>query len=152
MRVTKKIKSDLEIIDNLQKITGYKLTKKSKEKSPRMILLQKVSNNEYNNPIKVQLLKTKNNNQNQYSNLLNMNITSLSLNNQKVSFIKKDVNYHQNKTKEELDIKNKDITKLKSSLITSNKNRILDSPKINNRYKNLTNKNINQSPSQKAQI
>ena len=150
MRVTKKIKSDLEIIDNLQKITGYKLTKKSKEKSPRMILLQKVSNNEYNNPIKVQLLKTKNNNQNQYSNLLNMNITSLSLNNQKVSFIKKDVNYHQNKTKEDLDIKNKDITKLKASLITSNKNRILDSPKLNNRYKNLTNKNINQSPSQKS--
>ncbi len=61
MRVTKKIKSDLDIIDSLQRITGYKLTKKSKEKSPRMIFLQKISSNDYNNPIKVQILKSKNN-------------------------------------------------------------------------------------------
>jgi hypothetical protein len=38
MRVTKKLKSDLEIIDSLQKITGYKLTKNTREKSPRVIL------------------------------------------------------------------------------------------------------------------
>ena len=56
MRVTKKIKSDLEIIDSLQKITGYKLTRNTKEKSPRMIFLQKITNNEGNIPIKVQLL------------------------------------------------------------------------------------------------
>ena len=62
MRVTKKFKSDLDIIDSLQRITGYKLTKKSKEKSPRMIFLQKISSNDDNNPIKVQILKSKNNN------------------------------------------------------------------------------------------
>ena len=79
MRVTKKLKSDLEIIDSLQKITGYKLTKNTIEKSPRMILLQKISNNnDANFPIKVQLLKTKNPNQNPNNNLINMNLTTIN--------------------------------------------------------------------------
>ena len=152
MRVTKKIKSDLEIIDSLQRITGYKFPKKSKEKSPRMILLQKVSNNEYNNPIKVQLLKSKNNNQNTISNFYNnMNITSYSLNKPKILVNKNDITYNNNKTKEEFDPKN-DINKLKASLITTNKNknRILDSPKSKTRFKNTTtNILISQSPNKK---
>ena len=145
MRVTKKIKSDLEIINDLQKITGYKLTKNPKEKSPRMILLQKISYNEYNNPIKVQLLKTKNNNQNHHSNLLNMNNTSLSSNKHKISFINNDNSYNTNRIREEFDIKKNDINKLKASLIATNKNKIQDSPKSNKRYKNTTVK-FEQSP------
>ena len=149
MRVTKKIKSDLEIIDNLQRITGYKLTKKTKGKSPPMILLQKISNNEYNNPIKVQLLKSKNNNQNTNSNLYNnMNITSYSLNKPKISINKNDISYSKNKIKEEFEIKN-DINKLKASLIITNKNRILDSPKSKTRYKNTTTNIISHSPIKK---
>ena len=97
MRVTKKLKSDLEIIDSLQKITGYKLTKNTIEKSPRMILLQKISNNnDANFPIKVQLLKTKNPNQNPNNNLINMNLTSLNSSNQKISFEKKDISFNKN--------------------------------------------------------
>ena len=65
-----------------------------------MILLQKVSNNDSNFPIKVQLLKSKNINPNKnlhnLNNNDNMNLTSLSLNKQKISFIKKEDNYHPN--------------------------------------------------------
>ena len=149
MRVTKKIKSDLEIIDSLQRITGYKLTKKTKEKSPRMIFLQKVSNNEYNNPIKVQLLKSKNNNQN--SNYFNMNITSYSSNKPKILVNKNDISYNMIKPKEDLELKN-DINKLKASLINTNKNKnkFLDSPKSNTRYKNSTVDIMNQSPIKKG--
>ena len=149
MRVTKKIKSDLEIIDSLQRITGYKLTKKTKEKSPRMIFLQKVSNNEYNNPIKVQLLKSKNNNQN--SNYFNMNITSYSSNKPKILVNKNDISYNKIKPKEDLELKN-DINKLKASLINTNKNKnkFLDSPKSNTRYKNSTVDIMNQSPIKKG--
>ena len=149
MRVTKKIKSDLEIIDSLQRITGYKLTKKTKEKSPRMIFLQKVSNNEYNNPIKVQLLKSKNNNQN--ANYFNMNITSYSSNKPKILVNKNDISYNKIKPKEDLELKN-DINKLKASLINTNKNKnkFLDSPKSNTRYKNNTVDIMNQSPIKKG--
>ena len=149
MRVTKKIKSDLEIIDSLQRITGYKLTKKTKEKSPRMIFLQKVSNNEYNNPIKVQLLKSKNNNQN--ANYFNMNITSYSSNKPKILVNKNDISYNKIKPKEDLELKN-DINKLKASLINTNKNKnkFLDSPKSNTRYKNSTVDIMNQSPIKKG--
>ena len=149
MRVTKKIKSDLEIIDSLQRITGYKLTKKTKEKSPRMIFLQKVSNNEYNNPIKVQLLKSKNNNQN--ANYFNMNITSYSSNKPKILVNKNDISYNKIKPKEDLELKN-DINKLKASLINTNKNKnkFLDSPKSNTRYKNSTADIMNQSPIKKG--
>ena len=149
MRVTKKIKSDLEIIDSLQRITGYKLTKKTKEKSPRMIFLQKVSNNEYNNPIKVQLLKSKNNNQN--SNYFNMNITSYSSNKPKILVNKNDISYNKIKPKEDFELKN-DINKLKASLINTNKNKnkFLDSPKSNTRYKNSTVDIMNQSPIKKG--
>jgi hypothetical protein len=154
MRVTKKIKSDLEIIDSLQRITGYKLTKKTKEKSPRMIFLQKVSNNEYNNPIKVQLLKSKNNNQNpNFLNLNNMNITSYSSNKPKILVNKNDISYTKIKPKEDLELKN-DINKLKASLINNNtnktKNKFLDSPKSNTRYKNSTINIINHSPIKKG--
>ena len=80
-----------------QKITGYKLTKNTREKSPRMILLQKISNNnDANFPIKVQLLKTKNPNQNPNNNLINMNLTSLNSSNQKISFEKKDISFNKN--------------------------------------------------------
>jgi len=149
MRVTKKIKSDLEIIDSLQRITGYKLTKKTKEKSPRMIFLQKVSNNEYNNPIKVQLLKSKNNNQN--ANYFNMNITSYSSNKPKILVNKNDISYNKIKPKEDFELKN-DINKLKASLINTNKNKnkFLDSPKSNTRYKNNTVDIMNQSPIKKG--
>ena len=149
MRVTKKIKSDLEIIDSLQRITGYKLTKKTKEKSPRMIFLQKVSNNEYNNPIKVQLLKSKNNNPN--ANYFNMNITSYSSNKPKILVNKNDISYNKIKPKEDLELKN-DINKLKASLINTNKNKnkFLDSPKSNTRYKNSTADIMNQSPIKKG--
>jgi len=149
MRVTKKIKSDLEIIDSLQRITGYKLTKKTKEKSPRMIFLQKVSNNEYNNPIKVQLLKSKNNNQN--ANYFNMNITSYSSNKPKILVNKNDISYNKIKPKEDFELKN-DINKLKASLINTNKNKnkFLDSPKSNTRYKNSTVDIMNQSPIKKG--
>ena len=103
MKVTKKLKSDLEIIDSLQRLTGYKLTKNIIEKSPRMILLQKISNNDSNFPIKVQLLKSKNINPNKNLRNLNnndkMNLTSLSLNKQKISFIKKEDNYRPNKNR-----------------------------------------------------
>ena len=154
MRVTKKIKSDLEIIDSLQRITGYKLTKKTKEKSPRMIFLQKVSNNEYNNPIKVQLLKSKNNNQNpNFLNLNNMNITSYSSNKPKILVNKNEISYTKIKPKEDLELKN-DINKLKASLINNNtnknKNKFLDSPKSNTRYKNSTINIINHSPIKKG--
>ena len=144
MRVTKKIKSDLDIINSLQRITGYKLTKKLKEKSPRMIFLQKISNNEYNNPIKVQILKSKNNN-NQ-----NINMTSFNTNLSQISIPNNDINYYKNKIKEELGINN-DINKLKKSFVLTNKNKnkFLESPKTNRRYKNTTINLANQSPTKK---
>ena len=144
MRVTKKIKSDLDIINSLQRITGYKLTKKQKEKSPRMIFLQKISNNEYNNPIKVQILKSKNNN-NQ-----NINMTSFNTNLSQISIPNNDINYYKNKIKEELGINN-DIHKLKKSFVLTNKNKnkFLESPKTNRRYKNTTINLSNQSPTKK---
>ena len=144
MRVTKKIKSDLDIINSLQRITGYKLTKKLKEKSPRMIFLQKISNNEYNNPIKVQILKSKNNN-NQ-----NINMTSFNTNLSQISIPNNDINYYKNKIKEELGINN-DINKLKKSFVLTNKNKnkFLESPKTNRRYKNTTINLSNQSPTKK---
>jgi hypothetical protein len=55
MRVTKKLIRDLEVVDSLQRITGYESNKYSREKSPRTILLQKISSNSNNIPIKVQL-------------------------------------------------------------------------------------------------
>ena len=143
MRVTKKIKSDLDIIDSLQRITGYKLTKKSKEKSPRMIFLQKISSNDYNNPIKVQILKSKiNNNQ-------NVNMTSFNTNLSKISVINNDINYKK-KLKGELGINN-DFNKLKNSLVLTNKNKnkFLESPKTNRRYKDMTINMTNQSPTKK---
>ena len=144
MRVTKKIKSDLDIINSLQRITGYKLTKKLKEKSPRMIFLQKISNNEYNNPIKVQILKSKNNN-NQ-----NINMTSFNTNLSQIYIPNNDINYYKNKIKEELGINN-DINKLKKSFVLTNKNKnkFLESPKTNRRYKNTTINLSNQSPNKK---
>ena len=114
-----------------------------------MIFLQKVSNNEYNNPIKVQLLKSKNNNQN--SNYFNMNITSYSSNKPKILVNKNDISYNMIKPKEDLELKN-DINKLKASLINTNKNKnkFLDSPKSNTRYKNSTVDIMNQSPIKKG--
>ena len=130
MKVTKKLKSDLEIIDSLQRITGYKLIKNNQEKSPRMILLQKITNNEGNIPIKVQLLKTKNNIKTT-SNLNNMNATSLSTNKHKISY---------NKLNNE-NITRGSLGRLKDSLVSQNRRSIQDSPKSNVHYKNLNSKN-----------
>ena len=138
MKVTKKLKSDLEIIDSLQKITGYKLIKNNQEKSPRMILLQKITNNEGNIPIKVQLLKTKNNIKTT-SNLNNMNATSLSTNKHKISY---------NKLNNE-NITRGSLGRLKDSLVSQNRRSIQDSPKSNVHYKNSTFNIINQSPIKK---
>ena len=138
MKVTKKLKSDLEIIDSLQRITGYKLIKNNQEKSPRMILLQKITNNEGNIPIKVQLLKTKNNIKTT-SNLNNMNATSLSTNKHKISY---------NKLNNE-NITRGSLGRLKDSLVSQNRRSIQDSPKPNVHYKNSTFNIINQSPIKK---
>ena len=138
MKVTKKLKSDLEIIDSLQRITGYKLIKNNQEKSPRMILLQKITNNEGNIPIKVQLLKTKNNIKTT-SNLNNMNATSLSTNKHKISY---------NKLNNE-NITRGSLGRLKDSLVSQNRRSIQDSPKSNVHYKNSTFNIINQSPIKK---
>ena len=138
MKVTKKLKSDLEIIDSLQRITGYKLIKNNQEKSPRMILLQKITNNEGNIPIKVQLLKTKNNIKTT-SNLNNMNATSLSTNKHKISY---------NKLNNE-NITRGSLGRLKDSLVSQNRRSIQDSPKSNVHYKNSTFNIINQRPIKK---
>ena len=109
-----------------------------------MIFLQKISNNEYNNPIKVQILKSKNNN-NQ-----NINMTSFNTNLSQISIPNNDINYYKNKIKEELGINN-DINKLKKSFVLTNKNKnkFLESPKTNRRYKNTTINLANQSPTKK---
>ena len=147
MRVTKKIKSDLEIIDSLQKITGYKLTRNTKEKSPRMIFLQKITNNEGNIPIKVQLLKSKNMNQTQTSNLLNLNntninISSYSTNKPKVSFTTKENNFFQNKNQRyknsSININIQNQSPIKKS---SNMNIYLDQKANNRQMLNALSKN-----------
>ena len=154
MRVTKKLRSELEILDSLQKISGYKNSKNSKEKSPRTILLQKISSNDNNIPIKVQLLKTKNNfNINNNNNILNKNIfnintnpnsNSLSLNKKKIPFPKNDINFYPKDN----------FHHLKSSFVSNNKSNntrlISESPISNTKYKNSTHKSINQSPIKKT--
>ena len=155
MRVTKKIRSDIEVIDSLQKISDYKNNKNSQEKSPRTILLQKISTNDSNAPIKVQLLKTKSNNFN--NNIFNTNSSSLSLNKRKVQLSKNDINYYYNNTnnKNEYQDNNrlKNIKHLKDSLTTNNNNNarvISESPLVNTKYQNATYKSINQSPIKKT--
>ena len=87
MRVTKKFRSELELLNSLQRISGYNNKKNSREKSPRTIFLQKISPNDNNIPIKVQLLKTKNNNLDK--NMYFTNNNSLSLNKKKNSIYHK---------------------------------------------------------------
>ena len=157
MRVTKKLRSDLELLDSLQKISGYKKNKNSREKSPRTILLQKISPNENNIPIKVQLLKAKNNNNNISTNIFSTNSNSLSLNKRKIPFHKNDINNYYNKynNKNEINIRknnySKDnITHLKNSFIINNKTKIIsESPISNANYPTSTYKSINQSPTKK---
>ena len=139
MRVTKKLRSDLELLDSLQKISGYKKNKNSREKSPRTILLQKISPNENNIPIKVQLLKAKNNNNNISTNIFSTNSNSLSLNKRKIPFHKNDINNYYNKynNKNEINIRknnySKDnITHLKNSFIINNKTKIISESPISN--------------------
>ena len=170
MRVTKKLRSELELLDSLQRISGYKNNKNSKEKSPRTILLQKISSNDNNIPIKVQLLKTKNNNiinKNVFSPNINTNTNinsySLSLNKKKIPFPKKDMNYYNiynnknDKNYKENNNSKDNIKQLKNSFISTNKNNnnrlISESPLSNIKYKNATYKsinNINQSPIKKT--
>ena len=137
MRVTKKIKSDLEIIDNLQRLTGYKLTRNTKEKSPRMIFLQKITNNDINAPIKVQLLKSKNLNQTQTNflniNKNNMNLSSYSTNKQKISFSKKEKNNFQTNQRYKNSSININNIKNQSPIKKSSNVNIYLNPKANNR-------------------
>ena len=137
MRVTKKLKSDLEIIDSLQRLTGYKLTRNTKEKSPRMIFLQKITNNDMNAPIKVQLLKSKNLNQTQ-SNFLNintnnMNLSSYSSNKEKISFSKKEKNNFQTNQRYKNSSINLNNIKNQSPIKKSSNVNIYLNPKANNR-------------------
>ena len=162
MRITKKLRSDLEIIDSLQRITGYKNNKNSHEKSPRTILLQKISPNDNNAPIKVQLLKTKNSNYN--TNIFNINSNSnsnsVSFNKRKVPFPKNENNYYFNKyDKYEINMQDNNnsrdsIRRLKDLLITNNKNdknRVISySPSSNNNFRNANYQYINQSPIKKT--
>ena len=160
MRITKKLRSDLEIIDSLQRITGYKNNKNSREKSPRTILLQKISPNDNNVPIKVQLLKTKNNNYNTNIFNINSNSNSVSFNKRKVPFPKNENNYYFNKNdKYEINMQDNNnsrdsIRKLKDLLVTNNKNDknrvISNSPSSNNNYRNANYQYINQSPIKKS--
>ncbi len=150
MRVTKKLLSELELMDSLQKISGYKNAKNSREKSPRTILLQKISTNDNNLPIKVQLLKTKNNNFN--NNIFNTNSTSLSMNKRKIPFSKNDLNSNYNKNNNKIESNyqenshSKDnIKHLKGSFITNNNNKT-KSPLVNTKYQNTTYKSIDKSP------
>ena len=150
MRVTKKLLSELELMDSLQKISGYKNAKNSREKSPRTILLQKISTNDNNIPIKVQLLKTKNNNFN--NNIFNTNSTSLSMNKRKIPFSKNDLNSNYNKNNNKIESNyqenshSKDnIKHLKGSFITNNYNKT-KSPLVNTKYQNTTYKSIDKSP------
>ena len=154
MRVTKKIRSDIEVINTLQKITEFKNNKNSREKNPRTILLQKITSNDNNNPIKVQLLKTKNN-INFDKDLINMNSNSLSLNKNKNKHFSNDYynnnNYCSNNTSNNNNIyeyQDNNLKQLKKSLILNNKNRVIsESPMTNNmKYQNATYKSINQSP------
>ena len=157
MRVTKKLNRDLEVVDSLQRITGYKSNKYSREKSPRTILLQKISPND--NPIKVQLLKTKNHiNLNNYSsNLFNTNSNSVSINKRKIPFPKKEINNYNKYNKcetyfKETNLSKNSIKKLKDSLIINvqnNKRLISESPIENIKFRNITYKNITQSPIKK---
>ena len=146
MRVTKKIKSDLEIIDSLQKLTGYRLTRNTKEKSPRMIFLQKITNNDSNFPIKVQLLKSKNLNQTQ-SNIMNlnnntMNLSSYSLNKQKISISKKDKNHFQtNQRYKNSSINTTNIQNQSPIKKNSNVNIYLDQKANNRQMLNVLSKN-----------
>ena len=159
MRVTKKLSRDLEVVDSLQRITGYKSNKYSREKSPRTILLQKISPNENNIPIKVQLLKIKNhiNIKNYSSNLFNTNSNSVSINKRKIPFPKKEINNYSKYNKceayfQETNLSKNSIKKLKDSLIINNQNNrriISESPIENIKFKNITYKNITQSPIKK---
>ena len=159
MRVTKKLIRDLEVVDSLQRITGYKNNKYSREKSPRTILLQKISSNDNNIPIKVQLLKTKNHiNINNYSsNLFNTNSNSVSINKRKIPFPKKEINNYNKYNKceayfKETNLSKNSIKKLKDSLIMNNQNNrrlISESPIENIKYRNITYKNLTQSPTKK---
>ncbi len=135
MIVNKKSRNDLEVIDNLQRLSGYKRNKNSKEKNPKTIFLQKISLHDKNLPIKVQLLKSNNNNYNN-NNFINTNSTSLSTNKIKIPYPK------NNKHETHYESKNyiKDNTK-------DNKNRVIsESPVINRNYKYSSYKNLNQCP------
>ena len=159
MRVTKKLRSELELLDSLQRISGYKNIKNSKEKSPRTILLQKISSNDNNFPIKVTLLKTKNNNSNK--NLYSTNSNSVGLKQRKIPFPRNNLNYfnrydNQNENEQyikEINDSKDNLKQLKGSFVNSktkiNKN-VSESPISNIKYKNSTYKSINQSPIQKV--
>ena len=155
MRVTKKLRSELELLDSLQRISGYNNNKNSKEKSPRTIFLQKISPNVNNIPIKVQLLKTKNNNIDK--NIFYTNSNSLSLNKKKIPFPKNDTNYYNrynfinDQNFKDINNSKDNIRHLKHSFVSNNKNNnnrlVSESPlSNNNKYKHSTYKSINQSP------
>ena len=115
MRVTKKLRSELELLDSLQRISGYKNMKNSKDKSPRTILLQKISSSSNNNfPIKVTLLKA-NNNTNKNFYITNSN--SVGLKQRKIPFPRNNLNHfnrYNNQNENENNIK--EITDSKDNI------------------------------------
>ena len=157
MRVTKKLHSELELFDTLQKISGFKIKKNSKEKSPRTILLQKISSNDI--PIKVQLLKTNNSN-NFNKNYNNNNSNSVGINKRKIPYPKNNINYYYNKynknesNNKEINDSKDNIRYSKGSFIINNRNKegggVFESPISNNKYGIATYKSINQSPIKKT--
>ena len=148
MKVNKKYQNDLEVVDNLQRLSRYKNKKNSKEKNPKKIFLQKISFQDNNIPIKVQLVKTNNNE----SNIHNSNSTSLSSNKNKIPCPKIGINYYfSKKNKYETNYQDnsqyRDSTKNIKDYTKSNKNRVIsESPVNHTKYKYPTYKIINHNP------
>ena len=148
MKVNKKYQNDLEVVDNLQRLSRYKNKKNSKEKNPKKIFLQKISFQDNNIPIKVQLVKT-NNNEN---NFHNSNSTSLSSNKNKIPCPKIGINYYFSKknkyeTNYQDNNQNRDSTKnIKGNTKTNNNRVISESPVNHTKYKHPTYKILNQNP------
>ena len=150
MKVNKKLRNDLEVIENLQRISGYKRNKNSREKNPRKIFLQKISTHDNGNPIKIQLLKT--NIDNFDNNFFNTNSTLLNSNNNNIPYSKNDKKYYyprNDKYETKYQDKNYSKDKIKDTqdYNKNNKNRVIEeSPVVNRIYKYSTHKILNQNP------
>lgn len=88
MKAIKTIRSEIEILDSLNKIVGIHDNKNRRERNPRTIFLQKVSPNNISNPVKIQLLKTINDNNithNHYFKNFNKKKANLNENDKKIT-------------------------------------------------------------------